>query len=66
MKSRTQMIAEELVPIRDQLAALSARYRDFGEDRLGWEVLNAVRALDESVMLANLYSAQSSQPADKA
>lgn len=55
---RTHLLARvefDLAPIRAQLGALSEKYRDGGEDRIAWEILQARRALDEAVTLAQLY-----------
>lgn len=48
-------VETDLAPIKAQLSALSEKYRDGGEERIGWEVLNAVRALDETIYLSRVY-----------
>ena len=48
-------VESDLAPIKAQLAALSAKYRDGGEDRIGWEILQSIRALDEATHLAGVY-----------
>lgn len=48
-------VESDLAPIKAQLIALSEKYRNGGEDRIGWEILQSVRALDEATCLAGVY-----------
>ena len=55
-------VEPELAPIREQLVDLSVKYRDAGEQRIGWSLLNAVRVLDETISLARLYVSEKPLP----
>lgn len=48
-------VESDLAPIKAQLTALSEKYRNGGEDRIGWEILQSIRALDEATHLAGVY-----------
>lgn len=48
-------VESDLAPIKAKLTALSEKYRDGGEDRIGWEILQSIRALDEATHLAGVY-----------
>lgn len=48
-------VESDLAPIKATLTALSAKYRAGGEDRIGWEILQSIRALDEATHLAGVY-----------
>lgn len=55
MRKDLESVDSDLIPIMAQLAALSAKYRDGGEDRIAWEVLQSIRALEEATHLASVY-----------
>jgi hypothetical protein len=48
-------VETDIAPIKDRLAVLSAKYRDCGEDRIAFEVLQSIRALDEVIYISGVY-----------
>lgn len=63
--ARKELLASvepQLAPIKTQLTTLSEKYRNGGEDRIGWEILNAVRAIDEAVTISKLYLSRNPLP----
>lgn len=52
-------VIADLASIKVQMITLSQKCSDRGERRIGWEIQQSVRALNEAVYLAGVYLNQS-------